>query len=78
MKKKSKRKLTEITDYDQHDTTAMIDRSHPLEFVDLGLKLPKEAPSQVISIRLPQGSYIVTILFGYYKLKNRFLTQCDL
>lgn len=53
MKKTNKKKLSEITDYDQHDTTTMINRTRPLEFIDLGLKLPKEAPSQVISIRLP-------------------------
>ena len=49
----SKRRRREITVYDRYDTTAMIDRSKPLELADLGLELPAAPPTQVISIRLP-------------------------
>jgi len=52
MKKKTKR-ASVITDYDENDTTSMIDRSSPVSFEDLGLKLPEVPPTQVISIRLP-------------------------
>jgi len=46
---------TEIRDYDDRDTTTMIDSSKPLAFADLGLQLPKSPPTQVISIRLPSA-----------------------
>ena len=52
MKKKTK-KATVITDYDENDTTSLIDSSSPISFEDLGLKLPEVPPTQVISIRLP-------------------------
>jgi len=48
-----KRKHHEITDYDDKDTTAYIDRSKSMTLKDLGLKLPPSAPTQVVSIRLP-------------------------
>jgi predicted DNA binding CopG/RHH family protein len=52
--KKSSRKTRElISDYDYVDTTDMIDVSKPLKLEDLGLKLPPEPPTQVVSIRLP-------------------------
>jgi predicted DNA binding CopG/RHH family protein len=47
------RRLREIRDYDDRDTSAMIDHTRPLTFADLGLELPKLPPTQVISIRLP-------------------------
>ncbi|HLG20094.1 MAG TPA: CopG family antitoxin [Bdellovibrionota bacterium] len=51
--KREKKKLKPITDYDEFDTSEMIDPSKPLKLQDLGLKLPKSPPTQVISIRLP-------------------------
>jgi predicted DNA binding CopG/RHH family protein len=42
-----------ISDYDSVDTANMIDQSKLLKLEDLGLKLPKVPPTQVISIRLP-------------------------
>jgi CopG antitoxin of type II toxin-antitoxin system len=55
MKAKKRRKESRrvIRDYDAADTSAMIDSSRPLKFVDLGLRLPDIPPTQVISIRLP-------------------------
>jgi hypothetical protein len=44
-----------IADYDAADTSGMIDRSKPLKYEDLGLKLPEVPPTQVISIRLPSA-----------------------
>ena len=44
-----------IRDYDEHDTTAMIDAQTPLSFADLGLTIPKLPPTQVVSIRLPSA-----------------------
>ena len=43
----------EVKDYDEFDTTTLIDESKSLRFEDLGLKLPQIPPTQVISIRLP-------------------------
>jgi predicted DNA binding CopG/RHH family protein len=45
--------LRVIADYDVADTSDMIDRSKPLKYEDIGLKLPEVPPTQVISIRLP-------------------------
>jgi hypothetical protein len=44
-----------IVDYDALDTSGMIDRSKPLKYEDLGLKLPEVPPTQVVSIRLPSA-----------------------
>lgn len=44
-----------IADYDAAETSGMIDRSKPLKYEDLGLKLPEIPPTQVISIRLPSA-----------------------
>lgn len=53
-KRKIKKKIVrEIQDYDRLDTSAMIDRSNPLRFSDLSLKLPERSPTEVVSIRLP-------------------------
>lgn len=46
-------KLKEILDYDDIETTNLIDSRKPLSLSDLGLKLPAQKPTQVISIRLP-------------------------
>lgn len=56
MKRKTnatRRKRTEIIDYDTQDTSAMIDVSRPLTLRHLGIELPKVPPTQVVSIRLP-------------------------
>lgn len=52
-----KKTQREITDYDEHDTTSFIDKTHPLKLHDLGFKLPKEGPTKVLSIRLPTDLY---------------------
>jgi predicted DNA binding CopG/RHH family protein len=52
-----KKKQREITDYDEHETTLFIDKSHPLKLHDLGFTLPKEGPTKVLSIRLPTDLY---------------------
>lgn len=46
-----KRRRTEITDYDEQDTSSMIDRSKPLTLKQIGIELPKVPPTQVVSIR---------------------------
>jgi predicted DNA binding CopG/RHH family protein len=46
-------KRKEIKDYDNFDTTEMIDSGKPLKLSDLGLKIPATPPTQVVSIRLP-------------------------
>jgi predicted DNA binding CopG/RHH family protein len=48
-----KKKLFEIKDYDQNDTTAWINSTQKLSLKDLGFKLPPVSPTQVVSIRLP-------------------------
>ena len=50
---RNSRAAREIHDYDAVDTTQMIDRSKILNLEDLGLKLPEQPPTQVVSIRLP-------------------------
>ncbi len=50
---KKRKKIKEITVYDELDTTGMIDKNNPLSYEDIGLKLPPGPPSTVISIRLP-------------------------
>ena len=58
MKRKSKttkRRRTEIEDYDTHDTSAMIDAKKPLTLKQIGLELPPVPPTQVVSIRLPSA-----------------------
>lgn len=52
MKRKRKK---EILDYDEWDSSAMIDASRPLSFKDIDLKLPDQQPTQVVSIRLPSN-----------------------
>jgi len=53
MKPNSKKNLNEIADYDDYDTTSFVDAAKPIALHDLGLKLPEESPTTVISIRLP-------------------------
>lgn len=52
-----KNNLSEITDYDQNDTTVFISPKKKLNLADLGLKLPPEDITKVISIRLPTALY---------------------
>jgi predicted DNA binding CopG/RHH family protein len=48
-----KKKKIEVTVYDKKETTAYINRSKPLKLKDIGIELPEEEPSKVISLRLP-------------------------
>lgn len=48
-----KKKLKEIIEYDDKDTTTLIDRNHPQKLKDLGFDLIDEQPTKVVSIRLP-------------------------
>lgn len=50
-------KKKEITEYDANDTTEFININKPKKLEDLGIKLPKESPTKVISIRLPTELY---------------------
>ena len=54
-KRSTKRRRTEICDYDTRDTSTMIDSDKPLTLKHLGLDLPKPPPTQVVSIRLPSA-----------------------
>ena len=51
-KNRGKRKKI-VLDYDNQETSEFIDSSKSLEFEDIGLRLPKVPPTQVVSIRLP-------------------------
>lgn len=48
-----KKKRHEIVDYDEMETTDLINRAKPMSLQDLGFKLPPVPPTQVVSIRLP-------------------------
>jgi len=48
-----KKKKSEITVYDKKETTAYINKRKPLKLKDIGIELPEEEPSKVISLRLP-------------------------
>lgn len=48
-----KKKLAEIKDYDKKETTKFIDKSKVLKLKDLGIQLPEDEPTKVISLRLP-------------------------
>lgn len=50
---KNNKKLKEIIDYDTYETSKMLKSSKPIKFEDLGLKLPDNPPTQVVSLRLP-------------------------
>ncbi len=53
MKNKKTKRPKEITVYDDYDVTDFIDRKRSKSLTDLGFKLPRAAPTTVISIRLP-------------------------
>ena len=55
MPARRKTRRTEVRDYDQRDTSRMIEPDRPLRFEDLGLELPSTPATQVISIRLPSS-----------------------
>ncbi|MCF8242263.1 MAG: BrnA antitoxin family protein [Melioribacteraceae bacterium] len=48
-----KKKVNEIKDYDKMDTSQIIDRENPKKLEDIGIELPEEEPTKVVSIRLP-------------------------
>ena len=50
---KTKTRIKQIVDYDTYDTSKMIKTSKPLKLEDLGLKLPDNPPTQIVSLRLP-------------------------
>jgi predicted DNA binding CopG/RHH family protein len=45
--------VTEILEYDTKDTSQFIDKNKPLKLSDLGIELPTESPTKLISLRLP-------------------------
>lgn len=51
------KKNKEILDYDENDTTGFINKNKPKSLEDIGIRLPKEAPTKVISIRIPTVLY---------------------
>jgi predicted DNA binding CopG/RHH family protein len=51
----TKRRRTEIHDYDTQDTSTMIDPRKASTLKHIGLDLPKVPPTQVVSIRLPSA-----------------------
>ena len=52
-KNKTINKEREITIYDTLDTSSFIDRSKKMKLKDLGISLPTETPTKVLSIRIP-------------------------
>ncbi|MCF8261997.1 MAG: BrnA antitoxin family protein [Melioribacteraceae bacterium] len=48
-----KPKVKEIIDYNKQDVTDFIDKDNPLKLSDLGIELPQDPPTKVVSIRLP-------------------------
>jgi len=61
MKKKKRNNLRqksginagEVHVYDNHDTTVYIDPKRKMKLNDLGFELPKDAPTKVLSLRVP-------------------------
>ena len=47
-----KRKESEIPVYDRHDTTSYIDRKKGMKLADIGIELPSEPPTRVLSLRV--------------------------
>ena len=48
-----KQNLVEIKDYDKKETGLFINKNKPLKLKNLGIELPFEAPTKVVSLRLP-------------------------
>ena len=78
---KVKKKLVEIRDYDKSETGTFIDTNKKIKFEDIGLELPKDAPTQVVSIRLPTSLLNEIKAFGskmdvpYQALIKIFLSE---
>lgn len=53
IRRAKRKRLAEIRDYDNRDTSMLVDPARSLRLADLGLELPKSPPTQVVSIRLP-------------------------
>ena len=47
-----KKKKSEILVYDRHETTSYIDRKKRMKLADIGIELPPEAPTRVLSLRV--------------------------
>ncbi len=81
MKVKKKKVLKEIIDYDNAETGSFINKKNKLSLEDVGLELPKQAPTQVVSIRLPTSLLNEIKAFGsvmdvpYQALIKMFLTE---
>lgn len=45
--------LLEIKDYDNKETGSFINKNKPLKLKNLGIELPSEPPTKVVSLRLP-------------------------
>ena len=48
-----KEKENEIRVYDLHDTTSYIDRKKKMTWASLGVELPPDTPTKVLSLSLP-------------------------
>jgi len=48
-----KKKENEIRVYDLHDTTSYIDRKKKMTLASLGVELPPDTPTKVLSLSLP-------------------------
>ena len=48
-----KKKENEIRVYDLHDTTSNIDREKRMTLASLGVELPADTPTKVLSLSLP-------------------------
>ena len=55
--KKNNKQRQELTVYDELDTTAFVDQAKRLQLADLGLRLPPEKSSKVVSLRIPTTLY---------------------
>jgi len=81
MKVKNKKVPKEITDYDNSETGSFISKKNKLSFQDLGLELPKQSPTQVVSLRLPTALLNEIKAFGsvmdvpYQALIKMFLSE---
>ncbi len=48
-----KKRHPEVRDYDEVETSSLIDSHKRLSLKDLGFRLPASPPTQVVSLRLP-------------------------
>lgn len=81
MKAKNKKVTKQITDYDNTETGSFINKKNKLSFQDIGLELPKQSPTQVVSLRLPTALLNEIKAFGsvmdvpYQALIKMFLAE---